>query len=92
MIVTDSTSGGGDGARWNHGASSGALAKARIDARRAIHFVGGNAKYAELKDLFLTMEGVAQWVSYRWLTHPRGGANGSIRSVVLGASFVLYQY
>ena len=49
-------------------------AKMRIDARRAAHFVGNDVKYAELEELFLTMEGVAQWVSYRWLTHPRGGA------------------
>jgi hypothetical protein len=48
-------------------------AKARIDERRITYFVGGDAKYAELEDIFLTMEGVAQWASYRWLTHPRGG-------------------
>jgi hypothetical protein len=46
-------------------------AKMQIDARRAVHFVGTDAKYAELEDVFLTMEGIAQWTSYRWLTHPR---------------------
>lgn len=49
-------------------------AKMRIDARRSVHFVAGDARYTELEDLFLTMEGIAQWTAYRWLTHPRGGA------------------
>ena len=53
-------------------------AKARIDARRATHFVGNDVKYAELEDLFITMEGVAQWVSYRWLIHPRGGGRADL--------------
>ena len=48
--------------------------KTRIDARRATYFVGDDAKYAELEDVFLTLEGVAQFSSYCWLTHPRGGA------------------
>jgi hypothetical protein len=46
---------------------------ARMEARRARYFVGDDAKYGELEDLFLTMEGVAQWASYRWLIDPRGG-------------------
>jgi hypothetical protein len=46
--------------------------KARIDARRA-RILSAMTLYLELEDLFLTMEGVAQWVSYRWLIHPRGG-------------------
>ena len=48
-------------------------ARMRIDARRSLHFVGSDARYTELEDLFLTMEGIAQWAAYRWLTHPRGG-------------------
>jgi hypothetical protein len=58
--------------------------KARIDTRRAMHFVGNDIKYRELEDLFLTMEGVAQWVSYSWLIHPHGGARAD-RSATLAA-------
>jgi hypothetical protein len=48
-------------------------ARARIEARRARYFVGEDAKHAALEDVFLTLEGVAQWTAWRWLTHPRGG-------------------
>ena len=61
----------------HHDATARELARAiktRIDARRAAYFVGDDAKYAELEDVFLTLEGVAQLAAYRWLTHRRGGA------------------
>lgn len=50
-------------------------AKARLEARRAAAFVGENARYGELEDVFLTMEGLAQWASYRWLTDAHGGGH-----------------
>ena len=49
-------------------------ASSLIDARRRDFFVGTDAPYAEAEDLFLTMEGLAQWLAYRWLVDPRGGA------------------
>ena len=45
-----------------------------IDARRKEFFAGADALYADAEDLFLTMEGLAQWFGYRWLIDPRGGA------------------
>ncbi|HEV7691216.1 MAG TPA: hypothetical protein VGO52_10350 [Hyphomonadaceae bacterium] len=41
-------------------------------ARRAKWFVGDNAKYAEVEDVFLATEGVAVLVQYFWLADPRG--------------------
>ncbi len=41
-----------------------ALAKMR--ARRAGYFTGANAKWLPLDDLFLTMEGLGQWLAYAW--------------------------
>lgn len=35
--------------------------------------VGDDEKLAELEDIFLTMEGVAQWAAFKWLIHPAGG-------------------
>ncbi|SMF61482.1 hypothetical protein [Allosphingosinicella indica] len=49
-----------------------ALAKMR--ARRARFFTGDQAKWAPLDEIFLTMEGIGQWVSYAWLADPEGGA------------------
>jgi hypothetical protein len=36
-----------------------------INDRRAKYYTGNNAKYAEIEDIFLTMEGVANWAGYR---------------------------
>jgi hypothetical protein len=47
-------------------------ALARMRARGARFFTGEHAKLSELEDIFLTMEGIAQWAGYRWLIHPRG--------------------
>ena len=47
-------------------------ALARMRARGARFFTGENAKLPELEDIFLTMEGIAQWAGYSWLIHPQG--------------------
>jgi hypothetical protein len=44
----------------------------RMRARGARFFTGENAKLAELEEIFLTMEGIAQWAGYSWLTHMDG--------------------
>ena len=36
-----------------------------IKQRRTQFYVGENAKFAEIEDIFLTMEGVANWAAYR---------------------------
>ena len=36
-----------------------------MKTRRAKYFVGADAVYADLEDLFLNMEGVANWAGYR---------------------------
>lgn len=54
--------------------SLAAEALRRIEARRARFFVGDHAKLLELEDIFLTMEGVAQWAAYLWLERPDGRA------------------
>ena len=46
----------------------------RINARRTRYYVGDDEKLADLEDIFLTMEGVAQWAAFTWLVHPSGGA------------------
>jgi len=48
-------------------------ALARITARRTHFFAGDDEKLAELEDIFLTMEGTAQWAAYKWVAHPKGG-------------------
>jgi hypothetical protein len=47
-------------------------ALAAMRARREKWFIGNNRKWAALDDLFLTMEGVGQWVAYAWLVDPKG--------------------
>jgi hypothetical protein len=54
-----------------------ALAREALElmhVRRARWFVGDKAGFAELEDVFLTMEGVGQYAGYFWLSHARGGA------------------
>jgi hypothetical protein len=48
-----------------------------IDARRARYFTQGNEQLLELEDVFLTLEGVAQWAAYRWIID-RKGANADV--------------
>ena len=42
--------------------------------RQARWFVGNDAYFVEAEDIWLTFEGAGQWTAYRWLIHPRGGA------------------
>ena len=51
------------------------LAQKALDhlrARRAKWFTGEAEKWAPLDEIFLTMEGLGQWVIYTWFTDPRG--------------------
>jgi hypothetical protein len=50
----------------------GARALAMMRARGESYFTGANEALVELEDIFLTMEGVAQWGAYAWLVHPQG--------------------
>jgi hypothetical protein len=43
-------------------------------ARRARWFTGDKAAFAELDDVFLTMEGMGQWLIYRYFISPEGGS------------------
>jgi hypothetical protein len=52
-----------------------------ISARRARTAVGADAKYAEIEDVFLSLEGAAQWAAFRWLTDPEGA--GYAREVAM---------
>lgn len=45
-----------------------------IEARRARWYVGVDERYAELEDVFLTLEGVGNFAGYAWLVHAEGGA------------------
>jgi hypothetical protein len=54
--------------------SLAAQALAAIRARRARFFAGDKAFYSEFDDIFLTMEGMGQWLAYRHYLGPRGGA------------------
>lgn len=47
-------------------------ALARMQARRARWFTGADEKWRGLDDVFLTMEGLGQWVAYWWFTSPQG--------------------
>jgi len=58
-----------------------ALASAK--ARRARFFTGDKARWAELEDTFLTLEGVGQWAAWAWLTDPKGGALPADRALPL---------
>ena len=48
-------------------------ALAMMRRRHARWFTGDKAVFAILDDLFLSMEGAAQWSAAAWLAHPRGG-------------------
>lgn len=58
-----------------------ANALGRMRARRAQWFVGAEAKWLPLDDLFLTMEGLGQWVAFAWYRSPRGGAVPAARAL-----------
>ncbi|MBX7053589.1 MAG: hypothetical protein K1X36_01450 [Pyrinomonadaceae bacterium] len=42
-----------------------AIALKAIEQRRDIYFRGENAEFAEIEDIFLTMEGVANWAAFK---------------------------
>jgi hypothetical protein len=48
-------------------------AVARMRTRQARYFTGDNEKLVALDDIFLTMEGIAQWAAYSWLVDKNGG-------------------
>lgn len=49
-------------------------ARALAKARHGNFFVGDLAYLAEAEDLWLSLEGSGQWLGYRWLADPGGGA------------------
>ena len=49
------------------------LALEKLRSRRARRFTGESAKWVELDEIFLTMEGAGQWAAYAWFTDPSGG-------------------
>ena len=50
-----------------------AQAAQRMAERRARWFTGTDTVYAEVDDVFLTLEGTGNWAAWTWLTDPRGG-------------------
>lgn len=51
--------------------------------RAAQFYTGDKAKWREVEDAFLTMEGVGQWAAYAWLTDPTGGGVDPARALTL---------
>lgn len=49
-------------------------ARRLMKVREQRWFAGDDAYLADAEDVFLTMEGSAQWAAYQWLVDPRGGA------------------
>src|SRR3569832_1451972 len=47
-------------------------ALARMKERRAKWFTGTDEKWASIDDVFLTVEGLGQWVVHAWFTSPLG--------------------
>ena len=50
-----------------------AEALAMMRSRRARWFTGEKAVFAEVDEIFLSLEGAGQWTAYAWLAHPEGG-------------------
>lgn len=48
-------------------------ARALMRERQERWFTGGDSYLATAEDIWLTMEGSAQWAGYRWLIEPKGG-------------------
>lgn len=53
--------------------SLAAQALAMMRARHARYFTGDKAVFADVDQIFLSLEGVGQWTAYAWLAHPQGG-------------------
>ena len=49
-------------------------ARERMRERQARWLVGDIAYFVEAEGIWLTFEGAGQWVAYRWMIHPQGGA------------------
>lgn len=49
-------------------------ARGLMRARQQRWFAGADAYLAEAEDVWLTMEGSAQWAAYQWVIDPKGGA------------------
>lgn len=67
-------------------------AKARALVRRAMEesatrparfYTGDKAKWQEVENAFLTMEGIGQWAAWAWLTDPRGGRADPVKALPL---------
>lgn len=56
----------------------GREALALADARRVKYFTGADAMFAELEDVFLTMEGVAEWFAFRAVPRPAGATRTAL--------------
>jgi len=50
-------------------------------SRRARFFTGEQAHFTELDDVFLTMEGMGQWLIYRYFRSPEGGGASEAQAV-----------
>ena len=67
-----------------------ALAKQAVDAmraRRARYFNGADAIYADLEDLFLNMEGVANWAAFRLAGEELGSRAEAVSFIRRGGRF-----
>lgn len=51
-----------------------AEARGLMKARQQRWYQGKDSYLTEAEDLFLTLEGSAQWAAYQWLVDPQGGA------------------
>ena len=49
-----------------------------IRARRDRWFTGSAAKWRPLDEIFLTMEGLGQWLALRWLSTPAAGVPAGV--------------
>ena len=49
-------------------------ARALMKARQQRWYAGPDAYLGEAEDVFLSLEGSAQWLAYQWLVDPKGGA------------------
>jgi hypothetical protein len=64
-----------------------AEALAVMQSRRARFFTGADADYNELEDLFLNMEGVAQWAAYRTAMDQRLAGTDALAFIRRGGRF-----
>ncbi len=67
-----------------------ALAKQAVEAmrlRRARYFAGPDAIYADLEDLFLNMEGVANWTAFRLAGDELGSRTEAVSFIRRGGRF-----